>query len=364
MFKNYEERGPHSGDSSRRSAVPPSWEGRLLAVVTAVLVVVRARRGVRRVESRQPPPAGRWARGFALRQAVGAAVGGLLAVIFARTGLPPAGATGRGRCSGVTVFLLLIPLLPFTHAITPTINGARRWVNLGVLTLQPSELAKLRRRGLVRDARREKGRAGPAISNAALLPFVVILVPVTGLIFLEPHLSMALLVALSAGSVLFTGEGAHRAFPRARRCRRARCCFGAVATAQYRLARVLTFLNPGAAPTEAHLAGPAVAPPASGRRTAARRRIRRRANRSSAYLPVRVFRFHFLARSAKSGASSACSRSRCCSARSVWLGFRIARHAPGPVRTSCSATGITVMIGLTVVLHIGGKSRGTFRQPA
>ena len=43
---------------------------------------------------------------------------------------------------GVTALLLLIPLLPFTHAITPTINGARRWVNLGVLTLQPSELAK------------------------------------------------------------------------------------------------------------------------------------------------------------------------------------------------------------------------------
>src|SRR3989449_6099995 len=34
--------------------------------------------------------------------------------------------------------------------------------------------------------------------------FVVILVPVIGLIFLEPHLSMALLVAILAGSVMFT----------------------------------------------------------------------------------------------------------------------------------------------------------------
>src|SRR3989441_8873148 len=37
-----------------------------------------------------------------------------------------------------------------------------------------------------------------------VLPFVVILVPVIGLIFLEPHLSMALLIALLAGSVMFT----------------------------------------------------------------------------------------------------------------------------------------------------------------
>jgi len=28
---------------------------------------------------------------------------------------------------GITGLLLLIPLLPFTHPITPTINGARRW---------------------------------------------------------------------------------------------------------------------------------------------------------------------------------------------------------------------------------------------
>jgi len=32
---------------------------------------------------------------------------------------------GNGlAAAGVTVLLLLIPLLPFTHPITPTINGA------------------------------------------------------------------------------------------------------------------------------------------------------------------------------------------------------------------------------------------------
>src|SRR5207245_7999930 len=83
-----------------------------------------------------------------------------------------------------------------------------------------------------------------------LLPFVVILVPVIGLIFLEPHLSMALLVALLAGSVMFTA-GARIGHFLALGVAAGPLLFGAVATAQYRLARVLTFLNPGAAPAEA-----------------------------------------------------------------------------------------------------------------
>src|SRR6266566_7139448 len=83
-----------------------------------------------------------------------------------------------------------------------------------------------------------------------LLPFVVILVPVIGLIFLEPHLSMAILVAILGGSVLFTA-GARIGHFLALGVASTPLLFGAIATAQYRMARVLTFLNPGAAPQEA-----------------------------------------------------------------------------------------------------------------
>src|SRR2546426_12488705 len=83
-----------------------------------------------------------------------------------------------------------------------------------------------------------------------LLAFLVILRPLVGLIFLEPNLSMALLVAILAGTVLFTA-GARIGHFLLVGVGAAPLAFGAVASAQYRLARVLTFLNPGSAPSEA-----------------------------------------------------------------------------------------------------------------
>ncbi|PYO72556.1 MAG: hypothetical protein DMD64_10610, partial [Gemmatimonadetes bacterium] len=178
-----------------------TWEGRLLAVVTAVLVVFGLA-AVYGASSLVTTAGGQVGSSFALRQAVGAVVGGLLAIVFARTDYH----RWRGWAwplLWVTALLLIIPLLPFTHPITPTINGARRWVNLGVLTLQPSELAKF---AVVVWCAMLAAKKGEQLREfqKGVLPFVVILVPVTGLIFLEPHLSMALLVALLAGSVMFT----------------------------------------------------------------------------------------------------------------------------------------------------------------
>src|SRR2546422_2473540 len=104
---------------------------------------------------------------------------------------------------GVTALLLLIPLLPFTRGIAPAINGARRWVNLGVVTVQPSELAKLAAVVWTAMLAAKKGEQIRTFQRG-LLPFLVILGPLVGLIFLEPNLSMALLVAILAGTVLFT----------------------------------------------------------------------------------------------------------------------------------------------------------------
>ncbi len=43
---------------------------------------------------------------------------------------------------GVTIFALLLVVMPGTDAIAPPRNGARRWLELGV-SIQPSEVAKL-----------------------------------------------------------------------------------------------------------------------------------------------------------------------------------------------------------------------------
>src|SRR3989449_6028091 len=160
--------------ATSRSAV--TWEGRLLAVVTAVLVVFGLA-AVYGASSLVTTAGGQVGASFALRQAVGAVVGGLLAIVFARTDYH------RWRrwawpLLGVTVLLLLIPLLPFTHPVTPTINGARRWVNLGVLTLQPSELAKFAVVVWCAMLAAKKGELLRDFQQGGL-PFVAILVPVT-----------------------------------------------------------------------------------------------------------------------------------------------------------------------------------------
>src|SRR3989442_6863164 len=223
------------------------WEPRLVAVVTAVLVVFGLA-AVSGASSLVTTAGGQVGASFALRQAVGAAVGGLLAIVFAQMDYH------RWRrwawpLLGITVVLLLVPLLPFTHVITPTINGARRWVNLGVLTLQPSELAKF---AVVVWCAMLAPKKGDQLRNFQLgvLPFVVILLPVIGLIFLEPHLSMALLVAILAGSVLFTA-GARIGHFLALGAGAGPLLYGAVASAQYRLARPVTLLQPVAAPSGA-----------------------------------------------------------------------------------------------------------------
>src|SRR2546427_1005839 len=83
-----------------------------------------------------------------------------------------------------------------------------------------------------------------------VLPFLVILGPVVALIFFEPNLSMALLVAILAGVVLFTA-GARIGHFLLLGVLATPLAFGAIASAQYRLARVVTFLAPGSAPAEA-----------------------------------------------------------------------------------------------------------------
>ena len=99
--------------------------------------------------------------------------------------------------------LLVVVILPFTHAIAPEVNGARRWLRVGV-TLQPSDLAKLavvvwtaallvRKREHLRNLRR--GLA------PFLLGWACILLPIA----LEPDYSTACLIAATGLLIVFVG---------------------------------------------------------------------------------------------------------------------------------------------------------------
>lgn len=178
------------------------WETRLLAVVTATLVafgiaVVYGASSL--VRTRGGGVAGGT---FALNQFIGAMAGGILMVILARIDYRRLRPLAWPLLLG-TVVLLVIPLLPFTHAIAPTVNGARRWIRLPLLSFQPSELARLAVIVWCAMLATKKGEQVRQFKKG-LLPFLVVLGLVSLLIMLQPNMSMAVLVALLGGVVLFS----------------------------------------------------------------------------------------------------------------------------------------------------------------
>jgi cell division protein FtsW len=222
------------------------WETRLLAAVTAILLAfgVAASYGAASLVTMRGQSAG---VDFAVRQLSGALLGGVLLLLAARQDYY------RWRMLAwpllvVTLVFLLIPVLPFTQSIAPTINGARRWVDLGPVNFQPSELARL---AVVVWCAMLASKKGVQVREfkRGVLPFMLVLGAVSLLILLQPNLSMATLVAMLGGLVLFV-SGARIGHFILLGGVGVLLVFHQIRDAQYRLARLVTFLNPGDATTE------------------------------------------------------------------------------------------------------------------
>lgn len=217
------------------------WESRLLVILTAVLVVF----GLASVYAASSLLVERGralgsARG--LDQAVGAAAGGLLFLLASRVNLD------RLRRLAwpivlVTLALLVVLLLPFTHAIAPRINGARRWLNLGV-SIQVSEIAKLAVVTWTAMLCAKKGAEVKRLSKG-LLPVLVVVAPLSALILLEPDLSTAVVIGFLALLVLFAA-GARIGHFILLGMVALRLVWSQIEGAQYRVLRMASFLDPGA----------------------------------------------------------------------------------------------------------------------
>ncbi len=140
---------------------------------------------------------------------------------------------------GLAVALLLILFIPgvgFSH------GGAMRWIDLGIVPLQVSEVAKLAL--VVYLAAWLSGkRAQVDTFTGGLLPLGGIVLLLGGLVMLQPDLGTASIMAVMALSMYFTAGAPLRHIG---------AFFGGVAaiaavlvaTAPYRLNRLLTFLDP------------------------------------------------------------------------------------------------------------------------
>ena len=135
---------------------------------------------------------------YFVRQLVFAAAGVAAMLLASRL---PMGFYRRYSKHFMALTVVLLALVPF---IGVRANGSRRWLGVGGLTLQPSELAKLavillfaamicRRHGRMRSFRH------------GILPFAAILVLIVGLLVLEPHFSASIIIVAIGAAMLFMG---------------------------------------------------------------------------------------------------------------------------------------------------------------
>jgi cell division protein FtsW len=181
---------------------------------------------------------------YAMRQAMGVLPGVLLCVLLARIDYRRLQSAAWPLLAIVTV-LLLVVVMPGTEAIAPRVNGARRWLRIGV-TLQPSELAKV---ALIvwTAALAVKKQDRMHSLRRGLFPFLIVWMAVLVPVVAQPNFSAALLLALLASLVLFAG-GARIGHFILLGVVAVPLLWNQIAGASYRLKRIVAFLDPSADP--------------------------------------------------------------------------------------------------------------------
>lgn len=144
---------------------------------------------------------GRSSAFYLLRQLSGVGVGIVIFAIFAKV---DADRFYRWAwpLMGVSIFLMLLTVLPFTEAIAPPIHGSRRFLLGG--SVQPSEFAKLAVVIWTAMLVVKKGERLRRLTKG-LLPFLLVNGVLAFLALLEPDLSAAMMFFLVMGVVLFAG---------------------------------------------------------------------------------------------------------------------------------------------------------------
>ncbi len=142
-----------------------------------------------------------------------------------------------------TVVLLMAVLVP---GIGSAVNGARRWIIVGGVSVTPSELAKVAAVMLIASLVARRPRE--VMEAGGLLRLAVIgIVPAAGLIMLEPDLGTTLVLGAAVIAVLVAGGARLRHLTAVLLCA-AVCVAILVAIEPYRMARITAFLNPWADP--------------------------------------------------------------------------------------------------------------------
>jgi cell division protein FtsW len=219
------------------------FEWNLLVLVTAALVlfglvmVYSATSGSAALGNTNP-------LGIVEKQLIYAAVGVCLLVVVSRLPLE------RIRAFAPTLVVAALVLCFAVLVIGARVNGARRWITVGPLVFQPSELAKLA--VVIWTAAYLSKRRPPRTLKELARPLGLLVLLFAALVLVEPDLGTALTLLLVVGAILLVSGTRMRLLATAYGI-----VFGLAAIAAwsspYRRDRLLTFLDPWKDPTGAGL---------------------------------------------------------------------------------------------------------------
>jgi cell division protein FtsW len=222
------------------------------------------------------------------------------------------------------------------------LNGARRWIKLGPLQFQASELVRLAVIIWCAMLATKKGEQVREFKKG-VIPFLVILGFVSLLILLQPNMSMAVLVSLIGGIVLFSAGAKIGHF--------LLLGLGAVIAglqliqiAGYRAHRVDQFLNGSEGTSQLHQSLVGVG---SGRLFGVGFG---QGQQKFGYVPYSYSDFIFSAIGEEWGFLGVLLMVTLFGIF-CWLGFRIAKTAEDPFGQYL-ATGLTAAVGVTAVMHM------------
>jgi len=175
---------------------------------------------------------------FLKRQLVAAAVGFVLLAGLLQL--------GYRRLQSLAVPLLLLVGVALCLVLVPGVGrvagGARRWIDLGVMSFQPAEAAKVVLvLYLARSLARKKERV--RIFSIGFLPHVIVTGVLVALVLLEKDLGTAVILVLLLGTMLFAG-GVPVGYLVGAALLAAPVAWKLVAGTPYRMARITAFLDP------------------------------------------------------------------------------------------------------------------------
>lgn len=144
--------------------------------------------------------------------------------------------------------LMIVSIIALIAVFLPGIgverNGAHRWLYLGFMQFQPSELAKL---ALIIYLAAWFENKGTEVKNlfSSTLPFILILGLVGGLVIKEPDMGTTVILSLVAGVIYFVA-GARMTHVLGMIASVVALAWYLIKSAPYRMSRFMVFLNPSA----------------------------------------------------------------------------------------------------------------------